>query len=386
MSDENPFQVATRNEQAVQSMSVAQQRAVAEVQGAMVVAKKFPRDQNAAYAAIIQSCRRPSLAEAAIYSYPRGGTKIEGPSIRLAESIAQNWGNIDFGIIELSQADGESTVMAYAIDLQTNTRQTKVFCVPHVRRSGKQNVALDDPRDVYEMVANQGARRLRACILGVIPGDIVDAAVEECNKTLQGKSAVPLADRIRQMVTAFSDFGVSQAMLEMRLKHKIDATSETELVSLKKIYVSLRDGMSKREDWFDPSLPAAEPQTGKVDIIPPEEAPKRGRKAKQPEPEPEDDVPMSDPEQEQVQPPHPADEPQVGPIDPGGEPTPDSMLAAIRANLDKTGITEQSLVSLLVSKKILPAGYGLDTLTPKRLGELCMKFPKIVDEILGATS
>ena len=41
--------------------------------------------------------------------------------------LAQNWGNIQYGIRELSSENGESTVEAFAWDVETNTRQTKVF-------------------------------------------------------------------------------------------------------------------------------------------------------------------------------------------------------------------------------------------------------------------
>ena len=73
---------------------------------------------------------------------------------------------------------------------------------------------LCDPRDVYEMVANLGARRLRACILAVIPKDIVDAAVEECEKTLAGDTKEPIADRLKKMLDKFSEFGVTKDMIE----------------------------------------------------------------------------------------------------------------------------------------------------------------------------
>lgn len=227
-------------------------RQIAEVQAAMVIAKRFPRDETAACTRIANACKRLGLAEAALYSYPRGGQQVTGPSIRLAEALAQAWGNLDFGIVELEQRNGESVVMSYCVDLETNTRQTKVFSVKHERHTRQGVSALRDPRDIYEMTANQGARRLRACILGVIPGDVVDMALDQCEQTLKGGSKEPLIDRVRKMVAAFSDMGVTQAMLEDRLMHKVDAVNETELVALRKIYVSLKDGMSKREDWFQP--------------------------------------------------------------------------------------------------------------------------------------
>ena len=234
-------------------------RQAQEVQAAMVVAKRFPRDEVDSFNRIMTSCQRKSLAERAMYEYPRGGTKVTGPSIRLAEAMAQNWGNIDFGIIELEQSNGESQVMAYAWDLETNTRQTKIFNVPHVRGTKKGNVPLTDPRDIYEMVANQGARRLRACILGVIPGDVIDAAVEQCKKTMTEGNEKPLIDRIREGVKLFEEkFSVSQQMLEKYIGCKCEAFSENDMVRLNNVYRSLRDGMSKREDYFDVSLPEEE--------------------------------------------------------------------------------------------------------------------------------
>lgn len=239
--------------------SAISSRQAQEVQAAMVIAKKFPRDTNSALDRILQACKRRGLAEQACYAYPKGGTSVTGPSIRLAEAMAQNWGNVDFGILELEQRDGESTVMAYAWDLETNTRQTKVFNVPHARWTKQDGlVPLRDPRDIYEMIANQGARRLRACILGIIPGDITDAAVEQCENTMKAGNKGTVVDRTRKMVQLFSELGVTSEMIETRLGHILDATTETELVNLRKIYQSLKDGMSKREDWF--TVPVAKPK------------------------------------------------------------------------------------------------------------------------------
>jgi hypothetical protein len=127
------------------------------------------------------------LAESAMYSYPRGNQTVTGPSIRLAEVLATAWGNIDFGVIELEQKDGESVMMAVAWDLQTNTRSSRVFVVPHERKSGREIKRLEDPRDIYELTANQGARRLRACILAILPVDIQEIAIEECEKNVEGR-------------------------------------------------------------------------------------------------------------------------------------------------------------------------------------------------------
>ena len=231
-------------------MNTKSQREVMEVQAMVIMAKQFPRNQIQAVDRILNACTRPSLAEGAVYSYPRGGNNVEGPSIRLAEVIAQNWGNIDFGIRELSQTKSDSIVEAYAWDLETNTRQVKVFQVPH-KRFTKQGVKiLSDSRDIYELVANIGARRLRACILGIIPGDVIEQAVKQCSITLA--STVDVTDAgIKAMVQAFESFGITKEMIEMRCQCRIEAIRPAQYIKLRKIYASLQDGMSKPHDWFD---------------------------------------------------------------------------------------------------------------------------------------
>lgn len=245
----NPFGVAVRAPSNPLAEST-QQREIAEVQAAMVIAKRFPRDPIAATDSIMRSCTRPTLADGALYSYSRGGQEITGPSIRLAEAMAQAWGNIDFGIREIEQRDGESTVQAYAWDLETNTRQVKTFQVKHERHTRSGSKALSDPRDIYELVANNGARRLRACILGVIPGDVTETAQRQCEETLRA-SADTTPEGLKRLVDSFAKFGVTKEAIEKRTQCRMDAIRPAQVVQLRKIYVSLKDGMSAAKDWFE---------------------------------------------------------------------------------------------------------------------------------------
>lgn len=276
----NPFGNAALTARPSASNAIAeagQQREIAEVQAAMVIAKRFPRDPIGAMDRILQACTRPSLAEGALYSYSRGGSDVTGPSIRLAEVAAQSWGNVQFGIRELEQRNGESTVEAFAWDIETNTRQVKVFQVPHIRHTRQGAKRLEDPRDVYELVANQGARRLRACILGVIPGDVIEAAVKQCEETLRA-NADTSPDALKKIVAAFEAYSVTQAQIEKRIQCRLEAIRPAQIVQLKKIYASLRDGMSVPADWFEAeAIQSDAPQTSLKDKV-------RGRVEKTPEP------------------------------------------------------------------------------------------------------
>ncbi|MDU7032026.1 MAG: hypothetical protein E6357_30700 [Clostridiales bacterium] len=227
-------------------------RQAQEVQAAMVVAKRFPRDEFAAIEKIKRTCQRSTLAEQAIYSYPRSGKNITGPSIRLAEAIAQNWGNIDYGILELEQKDGASDMMAYAWDLETNTRVTKIFSVDHKRDTKKGSYKLTDGRDIYEATANFGARRMRSCILGVIPGDVVDMALDECKSTIAKGNGEPMQERIKKLLKAFKDeFKVTKDQLEKYTGYNLAEFGEEEIFNLKGVYKSLRDGQGRISDFFE---------------------------------------------------------------------------------------------------------------------------------------
>lgn len=247
----NPFSAPEKSNgqnQAANNMLVNQ--AITSVQGAIAMARQFPRNQSDAMNRILDACTRYSLAQEAEYAFPRGGQSVTGPSIRLAEVLAQNWGNIDFGIIELSNEGGRSQVMTYAWDLETNVRQQKIFVAEHIRHTRQGSKVLTDPRDVYEMTANLGARRLRACILGILPKDVIESAVEQCQLTLANNMGAP-SEAIQGLVDAFGKYGVTDNMIAKRLGKSLKAITSAEVIRMRQIYASLRDGMSKPADWFD---------------------------------------------------------------------------------------------------------------------------------------
>jgi hypothetical protein len=260
----NPFGAAPPSGGLTHSAGVAAQastqREVAEVQAKLIMAERFPRDEKACFDRIMSAFQRPGLAEQAKYQYAKGGSSVDGPSIRSAEAIAQLWGNLEFGFRELSRARGAdgvtySEVEAFAWDIQSRTRRPIVFQVRHWRDTKKGGYPVTDERDIYELMANMAQRRVRACILAVIPGDIVDAAMREAEQTLTAKADTS-PEALKKMVDAFEPFGVSKEHIETRIQRHLDAITAAQVVTLKKIYASLRDGMSKPHEWFDVEPPA----------------------------------------------------------------------------------------------------------------------------------
>jgi len=312
-------------------------RALQEAQAGFVMAKQFPRNEGTAVERIMRSCQRRTLAEQAIYAFPRGGKQVTGPSIRLAEVLAQHWGNINFGYRELHEGPGMTQVLAYAYDLETNTRAEKVFHVKHVRDTKKGTFEITDRRDLYELIANQASRRIRSCILQIIPGDVVEAAIEAANSALEKHEGDNIEERRAKVVDAFKEFDVTQDMIEARMGKKITGLLPADLVVLRQIHSSLRDGIGNVAQWFPPdAVEKAKEKVAEAKKATKKKAPPKAKgkaeKAPEPPPEPEPTEPVEEPPEDPEPPADPqeeANEPDLEDVPPWDGMTQEEIEASI---------------------------------------------------------
>lgn len=250
-------------------------KALSEIKGKMILARQFPRDPDLALQRALTECNRVELASQAQYEFPRGDSVVRGPSIRLVEVLARAWGNMDFGVDEIESRDGSTTIKAYCWDLETNVSDEKTFTVPHTRTTKKKTYALTDSRDIYEAVANQGARRKRACILAVLPGWYVDAAIETCNKTLEESmknNGQSIEGRVQNMIAKFEAFGITGEQISAKAGKPLDKLNAQDLVKLSRLYSAINDGFVKPSAAFgeqeekDADLPGEE-ETARLDAL-----------------------------------------------------------------------------------------------------------------------
>ena len=249
---QNPLAVASNFAKGTESNTlgvVASAGEVARVQAQLVYAASRPRDEQRAVDRMLTAFQRPSLASKALYQYARGGSEVSGLSIRAAEAMAMAWGNMDFGLRELEQKQGESTVEAYAWDLETNVRRAVTFRVPHYRDTRAGRKRLEDSRDIYELVANQGARRVRACILAVLPRDIQEAVETQVAETMKATFEIT-PESLKAWLEAFGRLGVSKAMLEARIQRRFDSITPAQMMGLANIFNAIKDGIARVEDFF----------------------------------------------------------------------------------------------------------------------------------------
>ena len=246
---------------ASQATLVEQQRAIAEVQAAVVVAQQCPRDLARAEAEMREACGRTALAERAFFRVTNRG---QGPSVHLARELARVWGNVQYGVKETRRDDaaGVSEVLAFAWDVQTNTRSDRSFVVPHQRMKDGKRVPLIDLTDVYLNSQNIGARAVRECIFTVLPTYFVEMAESLCRDTLRDGDGNPLAERVNEMVAwAGANFGVKVGQLEERLGKRRGQWDAGDVAQMRVTFLSIQRGETTVDEEFQSSQTRASSAT-----------------------------------------------------------------------------------------------------------------------------
>lgn len=207
-------------------------------------------------------------AEACMYSVPRAGKAIEGPSIRFAEIAQQCFGNCRSGARVVMVDKHEKFVEAEGVfhDLETNSLSLSRCRVRLVDRNGK--LYNDD----MILVASAGAqsRAKRNAILAGIPKPFTAAAYAAAKEIVMGDTA-SLANRRADMLTAFQRYGVTadQIMALLGVK-KPEHISAEGVFSLRAAFTALKSGELTVEEFLGPLAGTTKP---------PEEKPTRAKKA-----------------------------------------------------------------------------------------------------------
>lgn len=305
MNDHHDQEVLSPNDvMNEQSLAVALESAAIDMQ--IATAHKYPRSLDTVIKKIrTMACYNEASAETCIYSLPRGGKPILGPSIGLANIVATSWGNCADGSRWVATDRKEKVVVAEGVfhDYETNRK----VIVSEQRRivTSKGHLFTDDMIIVTSKAAGSIARR--NAIFQVIPRMVWHPIYEECLAIVRG-TEVTFAERKDKALKAFSQFGVTpdQVFMWLGLKGEIDLNLE-HLPLLRGGYVALRDGSTTVEEMFDPRRmtgkgfeqinnpladdledqtpvkPAApaephDPDTGELDAPPAEAAPARTAK------------------------------------------------------------------------------------------------------------
>jgi DNA-binding transcriptional MerR regulator len=225
----------------------------ADVQSAIIVAKRFPRDEDAAFEKLMKACKRTSFAEDAEYVFPRGGQSVRGPSVNLAREAARVWGNIQYGLTITRDDPDSRQIQGWAWDVETNTRITAEDDFRKLIYRKKEGWIEPDERDLRELTNRRGAILIRNCILQLLPKDLIEDAVAKTHETLKTRAAQDPEGERKKIIDAFSGIGVSAEMLKAYLGHPIAQSSPAEIANLRPIFQSIRDGNSTWKQYVEPT-------------------------------------------------------------------------------------------------------------------------------------
>ncbi len=226
------------------------------MQASIVCARKMPRDMNKAREQLLRECATPAFADDAIYALPQGKTIVKDVSVRVAEVVANAAQNIDYYCEDIERGDGWTRVQITVRDLENNNGVVRSTFIDHVRAVGKgEEKRLDkliDPYEVRRCVANMAAREMRAYLLKIVPRSLVEFTREKCMETLANASAaLPIGERVTNMLAAFKRIGVSKEMIEDKFGVRAEALSHAQLDDLSLIRKSIKNKDFDISDFFE---------------------------------------------------------------------------------------------------------------------------------------
>lgn len=190
------------------------------------------------------------IAESCMYSIPRGGKAITGPSVRLAEMMASAYGNLMVAARVIDATDTEVIAQGIAWDLEKNYR---VVVETRRRITNKQGKRYDD--DMVVVTGNAAASiALRNAIFRVVPRAYVNVIYEEAKRVAVG-DATTLSARRDEVVARLGKMGATPE----RVFGAIDAKG-IEDVSIEKLEVliglgtAIKQGDKSVDECFPPIL------------------------------------------------------------------------------------------------------------------------------------
>jgi hypothetical protein len=243
----------------------------AEIDMQITTAKAYPRDINRTMAFAEQlATMDEATAQSCFYCLPRkdkDGTKkeIRGGSIRLAEIMANAWGNLH-AATRILENDGRTiTAEGVAWDLENNVRiamQNKISIWFGEKNGNKGYQANADMQTVLSNAAS--AKALRNAIFKVVPKALVDRILEKAMNFSIGDQKT-IHTKVLDVVDKLVKMGIDKdLMLEYYDCKSLNDITPTILKSLAGVGTAIKEGHIKVDEVFkaekeaDSSLSATE--------------------------------------------------------------------------------------------------------------------------------
>lgn len=235
----------------VEGLEIYQQQDKAVIDSMIATARAYPRNiKKSVENAIATVTLDQETAQSCNYSLPRGGKTISGPSVHLAKTLAQTWGNMRFEAKVVSVDKTTLTSQGVAFDLESN-----VAIKVEVKRSivGKHGRFNEDMITVTGNAAN--AIALRNAILSVIPKMVVDKVYNAALETITGDVSGNKIEEARTKLVKYFDENykvTEKEILNLLGKEKLSQITKDNIVTLRGVAQAIKDGDTTAEYTFRP--------------------------------------------------------------------------------------------------------------------------------------
>jgi hypothetical protein len=231
----------------------------AEIDQQITTAKKYPRSVEK----FLRSSRslatlNEQTARACNYALPRDGKMIEGPSARLAEIIASQWGNCRYGARVVAEDEGFVTAQGVFHDLEHNSFVTFEIKRRITNRNGQRFGA-----DMVAVTSNAACSiALRNAVFKGVPKAIWEPVYLAARATVAG-DVKTLSVRRSNMIQEFKKLRVTPEELYALVGVKGEADiGLDEMVTLGGVFTAIQDGDTTVDAVFkrapEPKKPAEE--------------------------------------------------------------------------------------------------------------------------------
>jgi hypothetical protein len=234
-----------------QTLSVIEK---AQIDTQIATARTYPRSIKLAIDNILTlATLDEETAEECIYALPRSGKPIRGPSVRLAEIIAQCWGNnrVDARVVQIDRVNKVIVAEGTYMDLESNTATRSSV---QRRISDKKGSLFND--DMITVTGNAaGSIARRNAILAGVPKGVWRKAVVAAELIIKG-DAKTLVERRDQAVKAFAMFGLAPEQVFQIIGVKgLDDIALDDLATMRVIFAALKNKEQTVEELLRVNAP-----------------------------------------------------------------------------------------------------------------------------------
>jgi len=225
------------------------------------VAMMKPRDWDEVRQKLVNDCKRPRFAETAIYSKPVGNSRVQGLSVRFAESAIRTMGNLQPEHTVIYDDSKQRIVRISLTDIEANVSYSKDIVLQKTveRKTVKSGTDILSRRQntsgetVYTVAATEdellikeaahASKIMRQHALRILPADIQEECEDQIRSTVAAKIKEDPDAEKKKLIDGFGALGISVGELKKYLQSdNLDALTLKDVADLRLVYQALRDG------------------------------------------------------------------------------------------------------------------------------------------------